>query len=103
MIDIGAAYRAVVTSGSSATTTIRAAEAERTQQVVVRGVLLANPTTAAATLRLRVGNTDALVLRAAANTTEMFPVPFFLAVPPGQSLTLVVEGAAGAFGLAVIT
>jgi hypothetical protein len=70
--------------------------------VWVSGAIVSNPTTSAASLRLRKGTTDIFFIRVGANSSGIFPVPFRVDLAAGETLTLVVEGGAGVYG-AVVT
>jgi len=91
-----------ITSGTSASVTVKTATIVGVT-VWVKGVLITNPTSSVATLRLRKGTTDIFILRCPANDCRFFPVPFRVDLEVNESLNLVVEGSTtGVYGAVIV-
>ena len=94
-------WTTIPTGQTSASVAVKTATLAGTV-VWITGAIVSNPTTSAASLKLRKGTTDIFLIRVGANDSEVFQVPFRVDLATGETLTLIVEGDAGVYG-AVVT
>ena len=86
---------------TSATKEVKTATLEGTT-VWIQGAVIGNPTSAPASLKLRIGNRDIFLIRCPANDSEIFHTPFRIDLAKNETLTLVAEGNEGVYCAVIV-